>query len=798
MMLRGTLLIALLFVCATAAQTAVGEKADGKKPVTVLLEAESFDDLGGWVIDQQFMDQMGSPVLLAHGLGRPVRDATTKVAIAQAGKYRVWVRTRDWAAPWRKPGQPWEPPGKFQLVIDGKPLPTVFGAEGAEWHWQDGGVVELRAGGVRLALKDVTGFDGRCDAIVLTTDMNLLPPNDQQPSRSAEPAGNERTELAAFRRSLLGLPEQPPDAGQFDFVVVGGGIAGTCAAITAARLGLQVALVHNRPVLGGNNSSEIRVHLQGGIHLPPYPALGGVVAELAPRRSGNAQPADVYEDEKKLQVVKAEKNLHLFLNTHVFRAEKQGDRIVAVIGRDIRTGKELRFPGRLFADCTGDGNLGFLAGADYRYGRESRGETGESLAPEKPDRQTMGTSIQWYSVPTNEPSPFPECPWAIQFNQHNYQKALAGDWNWETGFRLDQVVDFERVRDHGLRAVYGNWAYQKNHAPDKEKYANRRLEWVAYIGGKRESRRLLGDVILRQQDVDEAVEYPDASFTTTWHIDLHYPTQSDQFPGEEFRSVAQFHKIKPYALPYRCLYSRNVSNLFMAGRNISVTHVALGTVRVQRTLGMAGEVVGMAAAVCHKHSATPRDVYEKYLEDLKEHMRRGVGKGPIPAAVTPSGQPVGKLRPAQWLNSAGPNLALKAKLAVSSCLDEKQYPAANINDGRIDIGSNKGRWVSGKQLPHTVELTFDQPVCVGAMRVVTGQTAPGGAITPMQDFVLQYHDGQQWREVPGAQVAGNQQIDVSLRFKAVQSARFRLLVTAAPGDLARIWELELYAEPTEP
>ncbi len=793
MMLRGMVATALLSACAVAASG-----SDEKKFVTVLIEAESFDELGGWVIDQQFMDQMGSPVLLAHGLGVPVHDATTKIAISQAGQYRVWVRTRDWAAPWRKPGQPWEPPGKFQVLIDGKPLPAVFGTERAEWHWQDGGTVELRAGEITLGLRDLTGFDGRCDAIVLTTDMNLVPPNDQQPERSVEPAGNDRTQLAAFRRKLLGLPQQPPDAGQFDFVVVGGGIAGTCAAITAARLGLQVALIQNRPVLGGNNSSEIRVHLQGGIHLPPYPALGGVVAELAPKRSGNAQPAEVYEDEKKLQVVRAEKNLHLFLNTHVFRVEKQDDRIVAVIGRDIRTNRELRFPARWFADCTGDGNLGFLAGADYRYGRESREETGESLAPDKPDRQTMGTSIQWYSVHTDQPTTFPECPWAIQFNEHTYQKALAGEWNWETGFRLDQVVDFERVRDHGLRAVYGNWSYQKNHAPDKEKYANRRLEWVAYIGGKRESRRLLGDVILRQQDVDEAVEYPDASFTTTWHIDLHYPAQSDKFPGEEFRSVAQFHKIKPYAVPYRCLYSRNVPNLFMAGRNISVTHVALGTVRVQRTLGMAGEVVGMAAAVCGKHSADPRDVFEKYLEELKEHMRRGVGKGPIPAPTTSAGEPVTALRPPQWLNSAGPNLARRAKVTVSSCLDEKQYPPASINDGQIDIRSNKGRWVSGKQLPHTVELTFDEPVSVGAMRVVSGQTAPGGAITPMKDFSLQYHDGQQWRDVPGAQVAGNQQADISLRFKPVQSARFRLLVTAAPGDLARLWELELYPGTAEP
>jgi len=148
--------------------------------------------------------------------------------------------------------------------------------------------------------------------------------------------------------------------------------------------------------------------------------------------------------------------------------------------------------------------------------------------------------------------------------------------------------------------------------------------WVAYVGGKQESRRLLGDVILQQQDVVEGKRFPDASVTCTWSIDLHFPVQSDQFPGEEFRSRAEFLKVKPYPIPYRCFYSRNVDNLFMAGRNVSVSHVALGIVRVIRTCGMMGEVVGMAAAVCKRHNTTPRRVYTNYLDDLKELMTRGV------------------------------------------------------------------------------------------------------------------------------------------------------------------------------
>jgi len=578
---------------------------------TVLVEAESFENLGGWVIDQQFMDQMGSPFLLAHGMGRPVDDARTALQLPKPGSYRVWVRTRDWVAPWKAPGTP----GKFQLFIDGKPLNTVFGTEGAAWHWQDGGAVSIPRRQATLALHDLTGFEGRCDAILLTGDRNLRPPE-------------EGAALAAFRRKALKLPETPPPAGEFDLVVVGGGMAGATTAVSAARLGLKVALIQDRPLLGGNNSSEVRVHLGGDINLPPYPALGAVVSELDSGRKGNAQPAANYDDERKLGVVRAERNIRLFLNTRAVGVEKQGSRIAAVIAREVLTGKELRYTAPLFADCTGDGTIGYLAGADYRYGRESRSETGESYAPETADRLVMGTSVMWYSEDAGAPTPFPDCPWALAFNDRTVQNATRGDWNWETGQNQDQITESEAIRDHAFRAVYGNWAFQKNQSQDRARYANLRLAWVAYIGGKRESRRLLGDVILKQQDVQEQREFPDAAVTATWSIDLHVPDpeHSKQFPGQEFRSVASFGKKLPYAIPYRCFYSRNVENLFMAGRNISVTHVALGTVRVMRTTGMMGEVVGMAASLCRKHGATPRGVYERHLAELKELMTRGVGK----------------------------------------------------------------------------------------------------------------------------------------------------------------------------
>ncbi len=574
--------------------------------IIIIVEAESFSDFGGWALDQQFMDQMGSPYLLAHGLGEPVKDATTTATFPETGKYRLFVRTKDWVAQWNAPGAP----GKFQIAVDGKTLETVFGTEGAEWHWQYGGTVDVKNKKVKISLHDLTGFDGRCDAILFCSDAKFAPPE--------KPA-----ELAVFRKKALGLPERPEDAGTFDLVVVGGGIAGECAAISGARSGLKVAFLHDRPVLGGNNSSEVRVHLGGGINLPPYPKLGEIVRGIGPIKQGNAQPPEFYEDEKKMKAVKAEKNITLFLNTHAVGVEKKGDKITAVIGKDIRTGHEFSFKAALFADCTGDGTLGFLAGAEFRMGREGKNETGESIAPDKGDKMTMGSSVQWYSEERGQAVTFPECPWAVQFNDDTAQKMKMGEWDWETGMNLDQIKEFESVRDYGLRVVYGNWAFMKNKSSESAKFANSDLSWVAYVAGKRESRRLMGDVLLCQQDIQEAKAFPDACVVTTWTIDLHYPEEKNtkDFPGKEFRSIAVHIPIKPYAIPYRTLYSRNVENLFMAGRNISVTHVALGTVRVMRTTGMMGEVVGMAAAICVKNKTGPRGVHEKYLGELIDMMR---------------------------------------------------------------------------------------------------------------------------------------------------------------------------------
>ena len=224
------------------------------------------------MVDSQFIDQMGSSFLLAHGMGKPVSDAVTTFECPATGTYQVWARTRNWTAPWSMHAA-----GTFTVKVNGKELPSVLGRGAGGWLWQKAGEVRLEKGKTTIALHDLTGFDGRCDAVCLTAG--------DAPSRPVAPA--------------------PSRTVKADLVVCGGGIAGTCAAISAARLGLKVALVQDRPMLGGANSSEVRVHLGGSMNLGPYPRLGDVVAEIGPAKGGNAQPAERYEDQRKLDVARA-------------------------------------------------------------------------------------------------------------------------------------------------------------------------------------------------------------------------------------------------------------------------------------------------------------------------------------------------------------------------------------------------------------------------------------------------------------------------------------------------------------
>jgi hypothetical protein len=623
---------------------AVQDASAAASDTMVFLEAEQFADCGGWDLDQQSMDQMGSPYLLAHGLGVPVKDAVTTAKMPSPGKYRVWVRTRDWVAPWKAPGAP----GRFQLVVDGKPLAETFGTNGADWHWQDGGTVELGRE-ARVALHDLTGFEGRCDAVLFSKNTEFNPPN-------------EGAALARFRRAVLGLPEEPEDGGEFDLVVVGGGVAGASTALSAARNGLRVALLQDRPVLGGNGSSEVRVWPEGKTCQQPYPHIGEIVEQLVPPKSpgtGNAKGGTIYDDARKLDLVRAEPRITLMTEQRVYAVAKRDGRILSVEAQHIRTARRVRLRAGIFADCTGDGTAGFLAGADYEYSRDEHqgasdlwnlvdtSDPAQVLLCECKDKDALTIAVNEGKVAAQ----FPRCPWAVDLTDKPFpgRKNFKGQWTgaplsnlggwfWESGFSMDMIADLERIRDLNFRAMYGAWDALKN--VDKL-YPNHRLGWAAFIAGKRESRRLLGDVILSGDDFRQGREFPDGCFPCSWHIDIHtpHPEFAQGHKDNEFISRATtgdgFSYQSPYWAPYRALYSRNISNLFMAGRDISVTREGLGPVRVMRTCGMMGEIVGKAAWICVRRQTSPRGVYEKHLPLLKELMaqpgalRRETLDGPL-------------------------------------------------------------------------------------------------------------------------------------------------------------------------
>jgi hypothetical protein len=570
------------------------------------LEAEDFQSYGDWRLDTQFVQQMGSAYLLAAGVGRPIADARSQVEITKAGTYRLWVRTKNWLKE--------HSPGKFTVAIGDTRSQKVLGAvDSGDWIWELAGDFNLKAGSTSITLKDLSGYFARCDALLLTSDLTYAPPT-------------ELNKLQAERARLSGVPLQPKSEGDFEVVVVGGGAAGSCAAIAAARMGAKTVLLQDRPVLGGNASDELGVGICGASVALPNARESGIIEEASRIRAHNRNPRMT---EAFRTLAETEPNLTILYNRRVVGVEMvTPDTIALTKAVNTLDGSLSTVSGRYFIDSTGDGWLGFFAGAKFRLGREAREEFGEDLAPAKADNITMSGclmgnyAISFRARPVGNDAPYtppawiPKLPAADEFGRR-IRSVTSGEWWIEHPGEIDDLWNPELARDELVRISFAYWDFLKNHWEGREQARKHVLTFVPFMNAKRETRRLMGDYLLRQQDVQSATMFPDRIAHGGWPIDVHHP--KGIFSGKEGPFDYDPH-VPLYSIPFRCLYSTNIANLFFAGRNVSVTHVALGTVRVQGTLATLGQAAGTAAALCLQKGVNPRLLGQKYTELLQQTL----------------------------------------------------------------------------------------------------------------------------------------------------------------------------------
>jgi len=424
----------------------------------------------------------------------------------------------------------------------------------------------------------------------------------------------------------------------YEVVVVGGGLAGVCAAIAAARQGFKTAIVQDRPVFGGNSSSEIRVHATGANNGGAWARESGIIEEIGlenhfrNHEKFTSGMINSIWDLVLLEKIKAEENLTYYLNTSAREVEMDGkSRIAAVICHQIGSERTLKIKGKYFIDCTGDGTIGAASGAVFRMGREARAEFKESLAPQEADDKTQGSSLLFRARDIGRPVKFTPPRWAEDYpteeslnRSHQIRgKDFGGYWWIEVGVPFNIIDQNEEIRDELLRHLLGVWNHIKNHGDHGAE--NMVLDWIGLLPGKRESRRLVGDYILTENDVKNNTAFPDRIAYGGWWIDVHTMggILAKDKPPEALlgdRNKSDELKIQLYSIPLRSLYSKNIENLFFAGRNISATHIALGTTRVVLTCAIMGQAVGTAASLCLTRGVTPRELAQKHIEELQQTL----------------------------------------------------------------------------------------------------------------------------------------------------------------------------------
>lgn len=582
-----------------------------------------------------------------------------------------------------------------------------------------------------------------------------------------------------------------------DIVIAGGGMSGVCAALAAARNGAQVVLIQDRSVLGGNASSEVRMHIVGADHHggrnDTDSRESGILEEIRLETAmTNPQRSAPFFDVLLYDLVNKESNINLLFNTHVYGVNMKNENTIESIQASRHSTEDMfTIKAHVYMDCTGDGRLGAEAGADARMGREGQDEYGESLAPPVADDKTLGSSILITAKKHNRPMKFIPPAMTHKFDGPLPHRGIGsyeyGFWWNEWGGDLNIIKDNEIIRDELLATALGIWDLVKNsgHYKDSENWA---LEWIGAIPGKRESRRFIGDHVLIEQEVKRGELFEDGVAFGGWPIDLHPP-------GGVHSSEPPYVSIPGpmYNIPFRCLYSRNINNLLFAGRNISASHVAFGSTRVMGTCSVMGQAAGTAAALCAKHKCTPRELCRDNIQELQQTLL----KDDAYIIGAENSDPYDLARTA-WVNSSS---------AIPGW-----YKADNVTNG-VTRGVKRvmNRWASlpDQTMPQWIELQFQEEQQIkeihltfdtGLNRQLTLTHADGHHAKQVwgpqpetvRDYEIQVLHGESSETV--CQVEGNYQRKKIHTFDSKAASGIRVKVNATNGDSsARIMEVRAYS-----
>lgn len=735
----------------------------------IWIDAMEFDDYGGFRKETQFVREMGQGYLMADSVDGPVSPALKEFDVKEGGRYRIFIRTKNWCVGY-------DPDGLI-VSVDGKKAGHTSGMmQISNWYFEIGGDFDLKAGKHILRIYDTTGWFGRFAAIVITNDFDFYP-------------SPEKSRWMAQRAEIKNLNPDITNHGHYDLAIVGGGVPAVTAAITAARHGLKVAVVYDRPVLGGNGSDEGNVALEGAAHRGYHET--GVIYEIKNvRYEEKISWSEAFEN-----FIKRESNISLFANKLVDGCQCQSNRIYSIHAVDTLTLSEHEFSADQFIDDTGDGWLGYYAGAAYHIGREAYWEYQEEFAPEVADGNTMSgcnigdhpdfhdTICSYGAEFVDEAVDFVPPAWAIQLPQgeemnRNPKRIIMGEWWLENRNDYDDLWEQEYTRDALIRIAAGFFDWMKNSWADKDKVKKLKLKTLGTFNAKRETRRLIGDYVITQNDYKIRPKFEDAVFYSGWNIDVHHI--KGIFSGKEGAFTCD-EKIDITPMPFRSLYSKNIKNLMMVGRCISATHIGMGPTRVMLTGACMGQATATAAWLCKKYRIDPREVGKQHIDELQQILLKDGHS--IPGC----------------LNHDADDLALTATIIADSW--EKGGEPENVINGinRAEDGV-KYAWVSKEGLPQSLTLKLQETKRISQVRITLDmpfarytmayQKMPSKDET-LADFTVDILKNGVWECV--GQIKNNIQRLVVIDFPPESASAVRINALRATGiNRAIIPEVRIY------